>query len=160
MKPISILLFLLIQTTIISGQCNVQVNNRPDGTTVRYLNPELVGKGNNCELGLSVQTDGSSYYVSTTVRYLSTPKKQTGSLMIQLTNNQSLQLELVTSQLATMHNEQIGMGIYSLTAADVQKLKNSTIKTVVFRESTGNNQVVTPSQNKDILQRHINCLSR
>lgn len=141
-----------------SEQCNVKINNRPDGIVVKYMNPELVGKGTNCELGLSIQTTGEDYFLTTTVRYFGNPQKLIGNLKIQLSNSQSLELKLYTSELATMKNEQIGVTIFYLKEQEVQKLKNGTIKTVVFQESTNKYQIVTLNQNFDVAQRHINCL--
>lgn len=139
-------------------QCNVISNNRPDGVVVKYMNPELVGKGTNCELGLSIQTTGTDFFFATTVRYFGNPQKLIGNLKIQLSNSQSLELKLYRSELATMRNEQIGIGIFYLKEQDVQKLKKGTIRTVVFQESTDKYQIVTLNQNFDVAQRHIRCL--
>jgi hypothetical protein len=62
-------------STLGFAQCNVKTTNRPDGVVVKYLNPELVGKGSNCELGLSVQTNGNSFFLTTTARYFGASKK-------------------------------------------------------------------------------------
>lgn len=156
----SLYLVILISLINILGfaQCNVIVNNRPDGVVVRYLNPELVGKGNSCELGLSVQTNGGDYFFTTTVRYSGNSQKQIGNLKIQLSNSQSLDLKLYKSELATMRNEQVGLGIYYLNSSDIQKLTNNSIKTVVFQEANNKHQIVTLGQNYDVAQRHIRCL--
>jgi len=53
------ILILVLTLTSLSAiaQCNIKINKRPDGTTVRYMNPEMVGKCNNCELGLSISNN-------------------------------------------------------------------------------------------------------
>lgn len=159
MKAFTVILILLLFGSFSYGQCNININSRADGVVVRYINPELVGIGNQCELGLSVQTNGSEYYLSTTVRYKGKPQKQTGDLKIQLSNNQSLQLKIFTSQLAVMRDQQVSLGVFYLSNSDVHKLKNSSIRTVVFKEFSGNNQIIILSQNKEVAKRHINCLS-
>lgn len=155
-------LFVIVLISLINSfgfaQCNVKTNNRPDGVVVKYLNPELVGKGTDCELGLSIQTTGEDFFLTTTVRYFGNPQKLIGTLKIQLSNSQSLELKLYTSELATMRKEQIGIGIFYLKDQEVQKLKSGTIKTVVFQESTNKYQIVTLNQNYDVAQRHLNCL--
>lgn len=138
--------------------CNVKTINRPDGVVVRYLNPELVGKGNTCEFGLSVQTNGDSFFLTTTARYFGASKKMIGDLKIQLSNDQALVLKLYSSELATAKNVQVGLSIFYLTTDDVQKLKNATIKTVVFQEIDKKYQIVTLNQNFDVAQRHLRCL--
>ena len=155
----NIFIFLLICIgNPVYSQCDVKKNYRPDGVVVKYLNPELVGEGTNCKLGLSIQTNGSEFFFSTTVRYLNNSQKSIGNIKIQLSNSQSIALELFTSELATMKGSKVGLSIYMITEQDLIKLANSTIKTVVFKESNGINQIIELSQNFDVAQRHIKCL--
>jgi hypothetical protein len=81
-----------------------------------------------------------------------------GDLKIQLSNNQALVLKLYSSELAAVKNVQVGLSIFYLTTDDVQKLKNATIKTVVFQEIDKKYQIVTLNQNFDVAQRHLRCL--
>lgn len=148
----------VLATASAYSQCNIKTNNRTDGVTIKYLNPEMVGKGTGCELGASISTNGTEYYFNTTVLYFSTSTKSTGTLMIELSNNQSLNLELHTCELATMKNSEIAVAVYFLTKADVGKLKNATIKKIIFKESDGKNQIIILSKNFDVASRHINCL--
>lgn len=150
---------IAILTELISfSQCNVKTNRRPDGVTVRYLNPELIGKGTGCELGLSVSSNGSDYFINTTVRYFTPPKKQINNLKIQFINDESIVLNLYTSELATMQGENVSLGVYLTTSYDLAKLEALKIKRIVFTESTGVNQIVTLNQNFDLIIRHIKCL--
>jgi hypothetical protein len=143
-----------------TNPCNTKKVTRQDGTTIRYLNPELVGKGQNCELGLSFQTNGVNYFLASTVRYISTARKIIGSLKIQLSNGQALELNLYTSEIAVMQNEQVGLSVFYLTDADINKLLNSKLKTIIFQEYNGLYQIINLNQNFDIAQRHLNCLSK
>lgn len=147
-------------TSVTKGPCNIKTVNRIDGTIVRYLNPELVGTGNNCELGLSIQTNGLDYFLSASIRYFTQAKKITGSLKIKLTNEQSLELPIYTSEFATMQNERLGLSIFYLNNSDIGKLKNSTIKTVAFQETGGIYQIIQLNQNYDVAMRHLNCLGK
>jgi hypothetical protein len=140
------------------SQCNVKTNNRSDGVTIKYLNPEFVGTGNGCEFGVSISTNGADYYFNTTVRYSSASTKSIGTLMIGLNNNQSLNLKLYTSELATVKNSELAIGIYLLTQSDIVKLKQASIEKIIFKESNGRNQIVILSRNLDVASRHINCL--
>ena len=147
-------------TSVPKGPCNIKTVNRNDGTTVRYLNPELIGTGNKCELGLSIQTNGLNYFMSVTVRYFTQAYKITGSLKIKLANEQSLELPIYTSELANMQNENVSLSIFYLNSNDIVKLKNSTIKTVAFQESSQIYQLILLNQNSDVAMRHLNCLGK
>jgi len=161
MKKTLILSIILIYSYSVRSQCNVQTTERSDGITIRYLRPELVGKGTKCELGLSIQHNGELYTINTVVRYLNTAaKKVKGDLKIKLANNISIEPKLFRTELATQNNEQLGLGVYILTDTDVQKLKKSLIKIVVFQEVDGINQIVIPNTNTDVAQRHIKCLEQ
>ena len=157
-KSIYFLILVVASSMRIFGQCNVKTNNRSDGVTVKYLNPEMVGKGTGCELGASISYNGTDYFFNTTVLYFSTSVKSTGTLMIELNNNQSLNLKLYASELATMKNSEISANVYLLSKADVEKLKKATIKKIIFKEVGGKNQIIILSKNFDIASRHINCL--
>jgi len=141
-----------------TAQCNVRTTRRPDGVTIRYLNPELVGNGTGCELGLSISTNGSDFYINTTVRYFVSPKKQINNLKIQFYNDDSAILNLYTSELATMQGENVSLGVYLTTNYDLIKLKSLKIKRIIFTESNGVNQIITLSQNNDLIIRHLKCL--
>ncbi len=123
------------------------------------MNPQMVGKGAGCELGVSISTNGSDYYFNTTVLYFGTPVKSTGTLMIELSNNQSLNLTLYSSELATIENSEISVNVFLLSKTDIQKLKNTIIKKIIFKEEGGKNQIVILSKNFDVASRHIICLA-
>lgn len=152
--------FIFISLTYLaSAQCNVKTNNRSDGAVIKYLNPELVGTGSGCELGLSISTNGTDYFFNTTIRYASTSVKSTGTLKIGLSNNLSLDLKLYSCELATMKNSEISVAVYLLTQSDIVKLKKSVISKIIFTELGGRNQIVLLSKNVDVALRHINCLN-
>lgn len=140
------------------SQCNIKTINRPDGTIVKYLNPELVGIGTDCELGLSVSFNGEGYLINTTVRYSSLSKKQIGSLKVQFQNNDALVLNLYSSELATVQGSNVSLGVYLATDNDILKLKASPLVRVVFAEANGVNQIVTISKSNNLLIRQIKCL--
>jgi hypothetical protein len=106
------------------------------------MNPDMVGKGSSCELGLSISTDGSDFYLNTTVLYLSSPKKISGDLIIELSNSKSLVLELYTSELATMKGSEVSVSVFFLRSSDVNELASNKIKKIVFKESSGKNQII------------------
>jgi hypothetical protein len=152
----NLLIFICNVNTL--AQCNVKTNNRPDGVTVNYMNPDMVGKGSSCELGLSISTDGTDFYLNTTVLYLSSPKKISGDLIIELSNSKSLVLELYTSELATMKGSEVSVSVFFLRSFDVNELTNNKIKKIIFKESSGKNQIIIVSQNSDLVSKQLKCL--
>lgn len=142
------------------SQCNVKTIHRPDGITIRYLNPVLVGTGTQCELGGSIYFNGEEYTLATTVRYSGKPKKTIGTLMIQLSNDVSLVLKMHDNQLATVKNEEVSLSVFYLTKSDVANLKKAYIKTIVFKEEGGKNQIITVSDNKYFAATQIKCLEQ
>lgn len=140
------------------AQCNVKTNSRPDGVTVNYMNPDMVGKGSSCELGLSLSTDGSNFYLNTTVLYFSIPKKISGDLIIELSNNKSLILKLYTSELATMKGSEVSVSVFILSTTDVNELTINKLRKIVFKETGGKNQIIIISQNADLVSKQIKCL--
>lgn len=153
--------FTLAASIITSkGQCNVKTIHRPDGVTMRYLNPVLVGTGTQCELGGSIYFNGEEYTLATTVRYSGKPKKTIGTLMIQLSNDVSLVLKMHDNQLATVKNEEVSLSVFYLTKSDVANLKKAYIKTIVFKEEGGKNQIITVSDNKYFAATQIKCLEQ
>ena len=142
------------------SQCDIKTTNRPDGTIVKYLNPELAGTGPNLELGLSVSSNGEAYFINATIRYLSQAKKQVGSLKIQLQNNDALVLNLYNSELASVKGSNVSIGVYFATDEDIIKLKRNTLVRIVFTEVDGMNQIVTINIDNSLLIRQINCLEK
>jgi hypothetical protein len=155
---INSLLFLVFYQNIVFSQCDVKTINRSDGTTVRYLNPELIGSCSNCELGISVSNNGTDYFINTTVRYASISQKQIGTLKLQLQNNDAVTLILFNSQLATMKGENISLGVYLTTKGDIYKLKNNPLKRIVFTEANGVNQIVMIEKNSNVIMKQIKCI--
>lgn len=153
-------IFLLVFINkILIAQCNVQVTERPDGTIVRYLSPKLVGSKDDCELGISIQTNGEIYTINTLVRYKSKKAlKQLGSLKIKLKNNISIEPKLFATELASLKGEEVSVGVYTLTKDDVKKLKESELLIVIFKDIKGINNIIIVNQNYNIAINQINCL--
>jgi hypothetical protein len=142
------------------GPCTIKTINRSDGTTVQYFNPEFIGKGSNFELGMAAQSNGENYFLSTTVRYLYTSKKVMGKLQLHLSGNQALILNLYKTEITSINNENVGIGMYYLTSDDILKLKKFDLLKVVFQEADGKFQIVVLNDNQKIVQRQINCLTK
>jgi hypothetical protein len=158
MKKIIYHLILILLSLHVYSQCKVETTTRADGV-IRYLRPELIGSGTNCELGLSVYTNGATYFLATTVRYFSTPQKTVGTLRVALTNKQSLELKLYTCELISdVELGTVPMGLFYLTKLDIAKLKQANIYMIVFKDESGVNKIVSASTNSDVAKRQINCL--
>ncbi|MCZ2247532.1 MAG: hypothetical protein LC111_02095 [Bacteroidia bacterium] len=157
-KAIYLILFIVGLSMKSSAQCNVKTINRPDGVTVKYMNPEMVGKGTGRELGVSISHNGLDYCFNTTVLFSTHPIKSTGTLMVELSDNQSLNLKLFASELAVIKNSEVSANVYLLTKTDIEKLKKTIIKKIIFKEEGGKNHIIILTKNFDVAARHINCL--
>lgn len=156
---VSILLIVFALVPVLGySQCKVQTNTSSDGVTVKYLNSEFVGSGTGCELGVSISSNGKSYFFNTSVKYAKKSVKSGGPLMVVLNNNQSLSLKLYNCQIASVKKMPIVSSVYFLTQLDVEKLKKTAIQKIVFQEIGGSNQDVTLTKNFDVAQRHLKCL--
>jgi len=153
-----LILVLLSLSSSAVGQCDVKINKRGDGVTVNYTKAEMVGNGSECELGISISTNGTDYFLNTTILYYGNSKKTIGTLMIELSTNESLELEQYTSSLSTVNNYKVTASIYYLKGNDISKFKLSTIKKITFQEEGGLYQIINVKQNFDVIKRHINCL--
>lgn len=140
------------------SQCNIKTINRPDGITVKYINPEQVGSGTNCELGLSVSSNGEAYFINSTVRYFSQAKKQSGSLKIQLQNNDAVDLTLYNTELASVSGNNVSIGVYLTTDKDINSLKSGPIQKVIFTESDGMNVIINVKMNNYVIINQLACL--
>ncbi len=160
MKNITLILSLVLFITNGYSQCQVKTIHRSDSVTVKYLNPEMVGKGTGCELGVSISSTDTLYTFNTTVLYYGAALKSIGTLMIQLSDNNSLNLTLHTSQLATMNNQNVSIAVYYLSKQDVEKLKKTTIKRIIFKNATGTNNIITVTKNSNVASRHIKCINQ
>jgi len=153
---------LVIVFTLVSlhgySQCNVQTSNSSNGVKFKYLNSEPVGKGIGCEMGVSISTNGTNYFFNTNVKYAKKSVKTEGTLVVALKNNQSLNLKLYNSQLSKVNNSEVVMSVYSLTKADIEKLKKAPIEKIVFTEVGGKDQSIIFAKNFDVALRHLKCL--
>ncbi len=160
MKKITLILSLILVITNGYSQCQVKTVHPSDSITVKYLNPEMVGKGTGCELGISITSTDTLYTFNTTILYYGTASKSTGILMIQLSDSNSLNLTLHTSELATMNNQNVSIAVYYLSKHDVEKLKKTTIKRIIFKNVTGTNNIINVTKNSNVAARHIKCLNQ
>ena len=152
-----IVVFLLVSYQGYS-QCNVQTSSGSNGVTVKYLNSEVVGSGVGCELGVSISTNGTSYFFNTNVKYAKKSVKSGGPLVVVLNNNQSLSLKLYNCQISKVKKSENVSSVYFLTLPDVEKLKKASIQKIIFQEVGGKDQGVTLSKNFDVALRHLKCL--
>jgi hypothetical protein len=140
------------------AQCNVQSSKGSNGVTFKYMNAEFVGAGSGCELGVSFSTNGKNYFFNTNIKYPKKAVKSEGTLTIALKNNQSINLKLYNCQVNSSKKPETVMGVYSLNASDIDKLKKAAIDKIVFQESGGKNQSVTVVKNSDVAIKQLKCL--
>ena len=150
-------MFLL--TSRVWSQCNVQSNKRPDGVTIKFARPELLSKNDKAELGITLQTDGKSYYLGTVVRFLGAySKKSVGSLTIRYSNNSSSILKLTESSLSYNRGSNVGIALYKLLLNDIKLIKANSLKTIYFKTEDNLIHLFKVSSN-NIMVKQINCLN-
>jgi len=161
MKHVNICVLLLISLASFgqnSDTCRVKLNKRPDGVTVKYLNPKPIGQNNFCQIGVSLSSNGLEYFLNTTVRFAQNAQKSSGNLLVQLSIDNSLDLPLYKSELAVLGGETVSLNVYELSSEDISYIKEGLIKTVSFRQQDGIFQVIQVSMNQDILKQQLACL--
>jgi len=160
MKRLVGALFVVFFLFSIEGysQCKVQSSKGANGVAFKYLTAEFVGTGVGCELGVSFSSNGPNFFFNTHVKYAKNSVKSGGTLMVALKNNQSLNLKMSSCQISGAKNAEVVMGVYALTAMDIEKLEKAPIDKIVFQEVGGKNQSVSLLKNNDVAQRQIKCL--
>jgi hypothetical protein len=154
------LLFLACSLSVHFGmaQCAVKTNHRPDGVVVHYMNPEFVGTCKQCDVGLSISTNGEDYFFNLAVRYAQSPEKTIDQLALDLSNDHSLVLPLFNSELTAIDGYDVSISVYYLNETDMTLLLQNSLRKVVFQEEGGRYQVVLVSQNTDLIQKQLSCL--
>jgi hypothetical protein len=160
MKRLVGILFLVFFLVSLEGysQCKVQSSKGANGVAFKYLTAEFVGAGVGCELGVSFSSNGPNFFFNTHIKYAKKPVKSEGTLMVALKNNQSLNLKLSSCQISGVKKAETVMGVYALTASDLEKLEKAPIDKIVFQEAGGKNQSVNLMKNNDVAQRQVKCL--
>lgn len=140
------------------AQCKVQSSKGANGVAFKYLTAEFVGQATGCELGVSFSSNGPNFFFNTHVKYVKKSIKSEGTLMVVFKNNQSLNLKMSSCQISGAKKAETVMGVYALSASDIDKLEKTAIDKIVFQEAGGKNQSVTLVKNNDVAQRQIKCL--
>lgn len=140
--------------------CNVQTNNRPDGATIRYTRPTMVGSNNLLEYGLSIQTNGEEYYLVALIRFYGVGQRAVGRLNIQYTSPESSSLELYQSELTHLNGSEVCLSVYRLDEADIRRFQLGSLKSLNFKTDDGRIQIVAAKQNRNVLEMHYKCLNQ
>jgi hypothetical protein len=159
LKKINVIISLLICTHTVCAQCNIQINNRADGTVIKYLRAEHIASNEKLEVGLSLQTNGANYYLGTVIRYLSTAYAPTGDLTISTELNQTRVLKLYSSQKTYINGSEVYIAAYQLSKQDIKKLTVSNLKYITFETSDKVLNALKASKNKDVVINQYKCLT-
>ena len=159
MKKLYILLSLLITSYSVISQCRVQSSERPDGVTVRYKSAERVGKADMLMLALSVQTNGTNYYVTTLSVFPNTSQDLTGKLTIEFTSNKSIILEHISSNKTTFNGYPATVSIFEIGNRDLRLISTSYLKNIILQLDSKVFQTVPVTFNKEVLKKQYNCLN-
>ena len=153
-----ILSTLLILFNQASAQCEVQTNQREDGVTVRYLRPERVGYTDQLMLALSMQTNGSDFFVVALSIFQTEAIKLKGNLTLKFNNNKSVTLQHYRSEITTFNGLPATMSIFNVGKNALANISTSNIHTAMLQLSNNVFQVVNVKMNSNILKTHYNCL--
>ena len=153
-----ILSVLLTTTLIVSAQCNCELINREDGTTITQCPPLPVAFNDDTQVGVSASSNGESVYITVTVRFRYTADDFSGDLSIRLNDNNQINLEIVNSGLALVGNSQLAHAIFIADSNDILKLNKSGIKTISFRLKDGLLRTYEVKSNSTILMNQLTCL--
>ncbi len=157
-KYILCILITLTNFTTSSAQCNVKKNQRDDGTTIYYTRPDRIGYCDKFFLGLSMQTDGTNYYLCAVCIFQSNPQNLKDKLTLFFNNNKSSTLQYYKSEETTMQNMPAVLNIFKLDANALNNISNSTLKMVMGRLNSGLIQDVPIMFNANKLQLDYSCL--
>ena len=154
------LTFLLLALVMgkANAQCNVQVNQRDDGVTVRYLRPDRIGFTDKLMLALSMQTNGEQFFVSTLSVFQTSAVKLKGNLTLKFTNNKSSTLKHFHSEITTFNGLPATVSIFIADANCLNNISNSNVKMTMVQLSNNIFQTISVKMNEDILMKHYECL--
>ncbi len=156
------LLFFSLLVTFITGtaiaQCDVKKLDRPDGVTVRYMQPDRVGISDKMMLSLSVQTNGSQFFVVALSVFQAKAVNMKGTMTIQFDNDKSITLQHFASQSTTVGKFPATNSIYTVGTDDLPVISVADIKSVTLQMEGGETVSITPKANADILKRQYTCL--
>ncbi len=161
MKNIFIFLSFIISSFPVFGQLEVKTNNRPDGITLKYINPIPVAITPDYEAGLSLYKYPANnvYTVAITVLFKSSvPEELQGNLLIQTTENNGISLKPVMNKLFNMDGREVATSMYILTNRDIRELSINPIKMISFNV---NNETITLhlTENEDLLTKEFILLN-
>ncbi|SIT25082.1 hypothetical protein SAMN05421788_106237 [Filimonas lacunae] len=145
---------------LLKAQCDVQVNDRDDGTTVRYMRPDRVGYSDRFILAFSMQTNGVQFCVCTLSVFESNSIKLKGNLILKFDNNKSATFEHYTSELTTYNGYPATISIFLADAIDLATIASSNIKIAMVNLADNTFQTVSVKMNSDILKKQYNCLKQ
>jgi len=158
MKKIFLLIILLVLVKFSFSQCNVKSVERDDSVKVRYTRPDRIGYCDKFFLGLSMQTDGTNYYLVALCIFKENTQKLSNCLTLFFQNDKSFKIKYVNSETTTLQNEQAVANIFVLDSNVLNNITISNLKMVTVQLNDGIIQSVPIMFNSDKLMIDYNCL--
>lgn len=159
MKNYYIIITLLISMLAIA-QCDIKVNNRPDGNTIKYFNPKPVIRQSNYEVATAIYKNVTAdrYMVSISVLFMGiNPIDVTSDLTIQTSSQKSIVLKLINSNKIKMNGRELTVALFDLDNSSKKNLEKNYLKSLFFKMN-GKIFGATVTENKSILINELNCL--
>lgn len=150
------LLFCVIAT----AQCDIKINNRPDGNTIKYFNPKPIIRQSNYEVATAIYKNvtAENYMVSISVLFKGlNPMEVNSNLTIQTTSQKSIVLKFINSNKIKMNGRDVTVALFELDNSSKSNLSLNGLKSLFFKMN-GKLYGSTVTENKSILINELNCL--
>lgn len=138
--------------------CRVQTNNRSDGAVIRYLSPDRIGKCDKFYMAVSMQTNGSQYYIATISVFPEHAQNLVGDLTIMFDNKNSATFKNVNSRVTTYNGYPATFSIFLADSYAIKNIESANLKYLLVRLDDNTYQNVLVDVNSNILKTHYDCL--
>jgi len=161
LKPLPMIKLITIAFLILSlksfGQCNCQSFNK-EGKSVSICDVKPIALDNSLQVGISYGKVETKPIVTLSIRYRYSIKNIKSDITLSLNNGNMIVLPLQKSGSAYIGNNEVCQAIFTLGAAQKNKLLASPIKTISFYLDDGLFHTLEVTLNNDILQNQLKCL--
>jgi hypothetical protein len=154
----ALLFIMIILCNVLLAQCKVLKNERGDGVTIRYLNPDRIGFSDRLTLALSMQTNGTDFFIATVSVFETNAIKLKGSLTLKFANNKSSTFQHYRSEITTYNGYPATMSIFLVDKIGLDNVSNSDVMIAMLQLSDGVYQSVMAKMNTNILRKQYDCL--
>lgn len=150
----------LLVSVLCNAQCDIKINNRPDGNTIKYFNPKPIAKLKDYEIGVALYNNVSTGKMMLNVSVLfkgMIPTDIEGDLTAQVAMHNGLVLKFINSHQLEMNGNNVTIALFEMNGNQEWMLGNSYLKSLYFHMN-GKLYGSTVTENKDILIKELKCI--